>query len=119
MLVMSIIYGPVSSWRLGKYLGIDLLNTRRKACSFNCIYCQSGETDQFIIESREFINLEQLTSEIELLSPIKADYATFSGMGEPTLASNLGEAIELARSILDLPIAMLTNSSLIFREDVR
>jgi wyosine [tRNA(Phe)-imidazoG37] synthetase (radical SAM superfamily) len=78
-----------------------------------------GETDQFIVEPREFISLEQLTSEIELLNPIKADYATFSGMGEPTLASNLGEAIELARSILDLPIAVLTNSSLMFREDVR
>lgn len=119
MPVMSIIYGPVSSWRLGRSLGIDLLNTRRKVCSFNCVYCQLGETDQFIVEPTEFISLEQLTSEIELLSPIKADYATFSGMGEPTLASNLGEAIELARSILDLPIAVLTNSSLMFRENVR
>ena len=116
---MAIIYGPVSSWRLGKSLGIDLLNTRRKVCSFNCIYCQLGETDQFIVEPREFINLEQLTSEIELFNPMKADYATFSGMGEPTLASNLGEAIEIARSILDFPIAVLTNSSLMFREDVR
>jgi wyosine [tRNA(Phe)-imidazoG37] synthetase (radical SAM superfamily) len=116
---MSIIYGPVPSWRLGRSLGIDLLNTKRKACSFNCIYCQLGETDQFIVEPTEFVSLEQLTSEIELLSPIKADYATFSGMGEPTLAGNLGEAIELARSNLDLPIAVLTNSSLMFREDVR
>jgi len=119
MPVMSIIYGPVSSWRLGRSLGIDLLNTKRKVCSFNCVYCQLGETDQFIVEPREFINLEQLTSEIGLLSPIKADYTTFSGMGEPTLASNLGEAIELAKSILDLPTAVLTNSSLMFREDVR
>ena len=116
---MAIIYGPVASWRLGRSLGIDLLNTRRKVCSFNCIYCQLGKTDQFIVEPSEFVSLEQLTSEIELLNPIKADYATFSGMGEPTLASNLGEAIELARSILDLPIAVLTNSSLMFREDVR
>jgi wyosine [tRNA(Phe)-imidazoG37] synthetase (radical SAM superfamily) len=116
---MSIIYGPVSSWRLGRSLGIDLINTRRKVCSFNCIYCQLGETSQFIVERREFINLEQLTSEIKSLSPIKADFATFSGMGEPTLASNLGEAIKLARSMLDLPIAVLTNSSLMFREDVR
>jgi wyosine [tRNA(Phe)-imidazoG37] synthetase (radical SAM superfamily) len=119
MPVMSIIYGPVSSWRLGRSLGIDLLNTRRKVCSSNCVYCQLGETGQFIVEPREFISLEQLTSEIELLSPIKADYATFSGMGEPTLAGNLGEAIELARSNLSLPIAVLTNSSLMFRKDVR
>jgi len=104
---------------LGRSLGIDLLNTKRKACSFNCVYCQLGETSQFVIEPREFISLEQLTSEIKLLRPIKADYATFSGMGEPTLASNLGEAIELARSALNLPITVLTNSFLMFREDVR
>jgi wyosine [tRNA(Phe)-imidazoG37] synthetase (radical SAM superfamily) len=116
---VAIIYGPVASWRLGRSLGIDLLNTRRKVCSFNCVYCQLGETSQFVIEPKEFISLEQLHSEIELLKPIKADYATFSGMGEPTLANNLGEAIELVRSILDLPVAVLTNSSLMFREDVR
>jgi wyosine [tRNA(Phe)-imidazoG37] synthetase (radical SAM superfamily) len=116
---MSIIYGPVPSWRLGRSLGIDLLNTKRKVCSFNCIYCQLGETDHFIVEPREFVSLEQLTSEIKLLGPIKADYVTFSGMGEPTLVTNLGEAIELARSILNLPIAVLTNSSLMFRKDVR
>ena len=116
---MSIIYGPVSSWRLGRSLGIDLLNTRRKACSFNCVYCQLGRTGRLIVEPEEFISLEQLTSEIKLLNPVKADYATFSGMGEPTLASNLDEAIEIARSVLHLPVAVLTNSSLMFREDVR
>jgi wyosine [tRNA(Phe)-imidazoG37] synthetase (radical SAM superfamily) len=119
MPAMSIIYGPVPSWRLGRSLGIDLLNTRRKICSFNCVYCQLGKTGQFIVEPREFISLQQLASEIKLLSPVKADYATFSGMGEPTLASNLGEAIELVRSISDLPVAVLTNSSLMFRQDVR
>jgi len=116
---MAIIYGPVASWRLGRSLGIDLLNTRRKVCTFNCVYCQLGETNQFVVEPKEFISLEQLNREIESLGPIDADYATFSGMGEPTLASNLGEAIELARSILNLPIAVLTNSSLMCREDVR
>jgi len=116
---MSIIYGPVSSWRLGRSLGIDLLNTRRKVCSFNCVYCQLGETTQFVAEPKEFVSLERLAKEIQSVRQIKADYATFSGMGEPTLASNLGEAIELARSILDLPIAVLTNSSLMFRKDVR
>jgi wyosine [tRNA(Phe)-imidazoG37] synthetase (radical SAM superfamily) len=60
-----------------------------------------------------------LAREIRSAKQIDADYATFSGMGEPTLAVNLGEAIQLARSILDLPIAVLTNSSLMFRENVR
>jgi wyosine [tRNA(Phe)-imidazoG37] synthetase (radical SAM superfamily) len=116
---MSIIYGPVPSWRLGRSLGIDLLNTTRKVCSFNCVYCQLGETTQFVAEQKEFVSMERLAKEIQSVRQIEADYATFSGMGEPTLASNLGEAIELARSILDLPIAVLTNSSLMFREDVR
>lgn len=116
---MAIIYGPVPSWRLGRSLGIDLLSTRRKVCSFNCVYCQLGETRRFVIEPEEFTSVRQLNSEIQSLTEIEADYATFSGMGEPTLASNLGEAIELVRSSLDLPIAVLTNSSLIFREDVR
>jgi wyosine [tRNA(Phe)-imidazoG37] synthetase (radical SAM superfamily) len=116
---MTIIYGPVPSWRLGKSLGVDLLNTRRKVCSFDCQYCQLGETDQFTVVPKQFVSLEQLTNEITLLRTQKADYATFSGMGEPTLASNLGEAIALTRAALDLPIAVLTNSSLMFRQDVR
>jgi wyosine [tRNA(Phe)-imidazoG37] synthetase (radical SAM superfamily) len=116
---MSIVYGPVSSWRLGRSLGIDLLNTQRKICSFNCVYCQLGETPRFFVEPEEFVNLEQLAREIRSIRQIEADYATFSGMGEPTLAGNLGEAIELARSLLNLPVAVLTNSSLMFREEVR
>ena len=116
---MSIIYGPVSSWRLGRSLGIDLLNTQRKVCSFNCVYCQLGETMRFVVGPEEFVGLEQLAGEMRSVRQIGADYATSSGMGEPTLAGNLGEAIELARSILDLPVAVLNNSSLMFREDVR
>ena len=115
---MSIIYGPVPSWRLGKSLGIDLLNTK-KTCSFNCIYCQLGDTIQVITQPKKFINLVQLGRELEAVRQIEADYATFSGMGEPTLASNLGEAIDMVKSALDLPIAVLTNSSLMSREDVR
>jgi wyosine [tRNA(Phe)-imidazoG37] synthetase (radical SAM superfamily) len=100
-------------------LGVDLLNARRKACSFNCVYCQLGETRHFAIEPAEFTSLEQLASEIKLLGGVEADYVTFSGMGEPTLASNLGEGIGLVKSALHLPVAVLTNSSLMFREDVR
>ena len=116
---MPIIYGPVSSWRLGKSLGIDLLNTNKKICSFNCVYCQLGESARFVTEPKEFVSLEQIAREIQSVRQIEADYATFSGMGEPTLASNLGEAIDMAKLTLDLPIAVLTNSSLMFREDVR
>jgi len=116
---MAIIYGPVASWRLGRSLGIDLLNTRSKICSFNCIYCQLGEASRLVTEPTEFIGLEELNRELRSMQPIEADFATFSGMGEPTLAANLGEAIDLARPVLSLPIAVLTNCSLMFREDVK
>ncbi|MBE0431822.1 MAG: radical SAM protein [Dehalococcoidia bacterium] len=116
---MAIIYGPVPSWRLGRSLGIDLLNVKKKVCTFNCIYCQLGETGRFVVEPEEFVDLNQLKRELETLGPLNADYATFSGTGEPALAVNLGEAIELARSNLALPVAVLTNSSLISRPEVR
>jgi len=115
----SVIYGPVSSWRLGRSLGIDLLSTEGNTCSFDCVYCQLGKTANPLVERRQFVSTEELTTALEKVRGIAADYATFSGVGEPTLASNLGQAIQLARSILRLPVAILTNSSLMPREDVR
>ncbi len=115
----SIIYGPVPSWRLGRSLGIDLLPGRGKTCCFDCIYCQLGKTSRPQTERSEFVALEGLARELERVRGLPADYATFSGTGEPTLASNLGPAIELAKRMLGLPVAVLTNSALMPREDVR
>ena len=115
----SIIYGPVPSWRLGRSLGIDLLSTHGKTCSFDCAYCQLGRTVHLFADRKEFVAISRLAEELERVKGISADYITFSGVGEPTLAANLGEAIELARSVLRLPVAVLTNSSLMTREDVR
>lgn len=100
-------------------MGIDLLSTMGKTCTFDCIYCQLGRTLCSEIKRREFVSLDSLVKELKRVESIAADYATFSGMGEPTLASNLGEAIELVKSILKLPVAVLTNSSLLTGEDVR
>jgi wyosine [tRNA(Phe)-imidazoG37] synthetase (radical SAM superfamily) len=116
---MSIIYGPVASWRLGRSLGIDLLSTRGKTCSFDCVYCQLGETVHTLTERKEFIAIPELVSELWSVKGVAADFATFSGVGEPTLAINLGEAIGIAKLVLELPVAVLTNSSLMPREDVR
>ena len=114
----SIVYGPVSSWRLGRSLGIDLLSTTTKTCSFDCVYCQLG-AGQPADERRELVSIHEVAASLEEVRHVPADYATFSGMGEPTLARKLGEAIEIARSLLHLPVAVLTNSSLLSREDVR
>jgi len=115
----SIVYGPVPSWRLGRSLGIDVVAAPGKLCSFDCIYCQLGATVNPVVRRRDFINLAQLAEELDKVRGVPADYATFSGMGEPTLGSNLGEAIRLVRSILEVPVAVLTNSSLMSRQDVR
>ena len=97
-MVNNIIYGPVSSWRLGRSLGVDLVSTRGKTCSFDCIYCQLGNTVHPLGERRQFVSMAQLAHELETVRDIAIDYATFSGVAEPTLASNLGKAIELVRS---------------------
>jgi wyosine [tRNA(Phe)-imidazoG37] synthetase (radical SAM superfamily) len=115
----SIVYGPVPSWRLGRSLGVDLLSAEGKTCSFDCIYCQLGRTVHPLTDRAEFVSLDALARELQAAKSVSADYVTFSGMGEPTLASNLGEALRLARDVLGLPTAVLTNSSLMVREDVR
>jgi wyosine [tRNA(Phe)-imidazoG37] synthetase (radical SAM superfamily) len=115
----SIIYGPVPSWRLGRSLGVDLLSMPGKTCSFSCVYCQLGKTANFTTERREFVSTAKLTEELKEVKGIAADYVTFSGTGEPTLASNLGQASEVVKSTMHLPVAVLTNSSLMSRDDVR
>jgi len=117
--VTTLIYGPVPSWRLGKSLGIDLLATEGKTCSFDCIYCQLGRTVHSLTGRKEFVPISRLVTELEQFRDIPADYATFSGMGEPTLASNLGHAIDVVKRTLHLHVAVLTNSSLMVQENVR
>lgn len=112
-------YGPVPSWRLEKSLGIDPI-CKRKVCSFDCTYCQLGRTTEKTVERRVFVPTEQIKRDLEeVMGKVEADVVTFSGTGEPTLAKNLGEAIKVAKEISGLPIAVLTNSSLMTREDLR
>jgi wyosine [tRNA(Phe)-imidazoG37] synthetase (radical SAM superfamily) len=116
---MSTVYGPVPSWRLGRSLGIDLLPGRGKTCCFDCVYCQLGVTKNATVERAEFVKLDDLARELAAVKGVPADHVTFSGTGEPTLAANLGRAIDVVRQELGLPVAVLTNSALISREDVR
>ncbi len=113
------IYGPVPSWRLGSSLGIDPVSKGRKICSFDCIYCQIGKTGLLTNERGIFINCKDIIEELDSLPPLKIDYITFSGAGEPTLAGNLGEMIKAVKQIRKEKIAVISNSSLFYREDVR
>lgn len=114
------IYGPVPSWRLGSSLGIDAVSVGpEKVCSFDCIYCQIGKTENPQTQRKIFVPTEKIISEIKLLPDLKIDYITFSGAGEPTLAENLSEIIKEIRKIKKEKIAIITNSSLMDHAGVR
>ena len=117
-----IAFGPVPSRRLGKSLGIN--NIPAKFCSYSCIYCQVGKTTNISIERRSFYEPEYIFKRVEekvreaKVKDERIDYLTFVPDGEPTLDSNLGVEIELL-SAIKIPVALLTNASLLWRADVR
>jgi len=117
---MKTVYGPVASWRLGRSLGIDPVCKKRKICSLDCIYCQLGRTKKKTIKRKVFVSLKRIKKDLEPnLKKIEADIITFSGTAEPTLAENLNQIIDYLREVTDLPLAILTNSSLLTQEEVR
>ena len=116
---MKTVYGPVSSWRLGRSFGIDLICKPKKACSFDCIYCQLGKTKQKTFKRKVYVKTEKVLKELnESLPKIEADVITFSGTGEPTLAKNLLAVIKSLRKSDKLPLAILTNSTLLADKSV-
>ena len=112
------IYGPVSSWRLGRSLGIDPISSFPKTCTFDCVYCQAGRTEIFSEKREVFVPTEALIHELRSLPEVQLDYITFAGNGEPTLAKNLGEMIRAVRLVRKEKIAVITNASLIDRKEV-
>jgi len=113
------IYGPVSSWRIGHSLGVDLIASSAKICTFDCIYCQLGRKKPYPPRLKAFVPLNKIISELLRLPAVPVDYITFSGMGEPSLAKNLKDAIIQIKKIRKEPIAVLTNSSLLSKKYVR
>lgn len=112
-------FGPVPSRRLGISLGVDIIPF--KTCTLNCIYCECGPTTQITTERQRFLDPKILVDEIRdcLASKQHLDYITFSGSGEPTLNKDIGSMIRLIREETSIPIALLTNSTLLHRSDVR
>lgn len=124
---MSTVYGPVPSWRLGRSLGIDVVLPPKK-CTFDCVYCQLGKTAVHVsapeMLTETLVNAGQVVNDLDdvlgRLDLSTIDVVTFSGMGEPTLNLVLGDiARKVKEKVGGLPLAILTNSSLFHREDVR
>ncbi len=114
------LYGPVPSRRLGRSLGIDLVP--HKICTYDCIYCQIGKTTQKTLVRKEHVPVREVIGEVarflkEETSPV--DYLSLSGSGEPTLNSQIRRVIEGVKKITSIPIAVITNGSLFYLEEVR
>lgn len=120
---MRYIYGPLKSRRLGNSLGVNL--TPFKTCSFDCIYCQLGPTTNKTLLRKNFLPLKEIVREIEIWLEVNKnerttlDYITLSGSGEPTLNSRISELIENIKQITDIPVAVITNASLLMQKKVR
>jgi len=108
------LFGPVPSRRLGVSLGIDLVP--HKVCSFNCVYCECGRTTLLTLKRQEYVSRDKVIEEVThfLSNNPSPDYITFSGAGEPTLNTRLGEILRLLKtSPSPIPVAVLTNGSLL------
>ena len=119
---LNLAFGPVPSRRLGRSLGIN--NIPAKTCTFSCIYCQVGRTSTKTIKRRTFYPSKTILDQVKrrvnrtYSENERIDYLTFVPDGEPTLDINLGTEISLLWQA-GIPIAIITNSSLIDRDDVR
>lgn len=114
---MKYIYGPIKSRRLGFSLGISL--TPHKVCSFDCVYCQWGFTTRKTRQRKEYIDIKDIIRELKVYLKKNADevkildYITLSGMGEPTLNIKVGSLIAEIKKISRIPVAVITNASLL------
>jgi len=114
------IFGPVPSRRLGMSLGVDLIPF--KTCTYNCVYCQLGATICKTLQRQSFVTIEEVLGELKDSLDSRTgnvDFITFSGSGEPTLNSDIGSMIEQVKSFAQVPVAVITNGSLLYRDDVR
>lgn len=114
------LFGPVPSRRLGMSLGVDLVPL--KVCSLNCIYCEVGRTTNLTTQRDEYIPYDEVIAELTdfFSTNPDPDYITFSGSGEPTLNKRIGDVLKfIKKQKPDIPVAVLTNGTLLNDRDVR
>ncbi len=118
---LKYVFGPVPSRRLGRSLGVDPIPL--KTCNWNCVYCQLGRTRPLTNERKVYIAPGEIAAQVRTAlaghSPGDIDWITFVGSGEPALHANLGQMIRVVKNLTDLPVAVITNGSLLYRPEVR
>ncbi len=113
------VYGPVPSRRLGRSLGIDLVPF--KTCTYDCVYCQLGRTTNKTTERKEYAAVDEILAEMERTLAVTPapDFISFAGSGEPTLNARIGDLILEIKKLTRIPVAVLTNGSLLWMPEVR
>lgn len=113
------IFGPVPSRRLGVSLGVDLV--KKKTCNLDCVYCECGRTEETTNERKSYVDKEKVMAEIKdyINGGNYLDYITFSGWGEPTLNSDIGDILKEIKKITDIKTAVITNGTLLWMKEVR
>ena len=114
------LFGPVPSRRLGISLGVDLVP--KKVCTLNCVYCEVGKTTNLTLHRDEYISYSEVVEELThyFKNNPDPDFITFSGSGEPTLNSRLGDVLQFIKTQKpNIPIAVLTNGTLMYDKKVR
>lgn len=118
---MKHVFGPVPSRRLGQSLGIDPVPL--KTCNWNCVYCQLGRSIPMVNERRDYFPRDGMIAEVaralEAHKPGEIDWITFVGSGETTLHRGIGWLIRQVKALTNLPVAVITNGSLLHLPDVR
>ena len=111
------VYGPVPSRRLGRSLGIDLVPF--KTCTYDCIYCQLGRTTHKTVKLGEWWGGDEIIDSVQARLATSPDVITLAGSGEPALYSNMGMLITRLKEVTDIPIAVITNGSLLWKPEIR
>lgn len=114
------LFGPVPSRRLGMSLGIDLIP--KKVCSLDCVYCEVGKTTKLTTQRLEYVKYNKVIDELNdfMSTNPKIDYITFSGSGEPTLNSRIGDVLNFIKEKYpDVKTAVLTNGTLLSDKNLR
>ena len=124
MLFDSIVYGPIRSRRLGVSLGVNLMPTNAKLCTFDCVYCECGWNQPVsdpVLPTREQVRQALAEKLVSIANTL--DVITFSGNGEPTLHPDFLGIIQDTCALRDqycpqAKISVLSNSTQLARLDV-
>ena len=111
------VYGPVPSRRLGRSLGVDLIPL--KTCTYDCVYCQLGRTTRKTVRRQRWVDPADVVAQVRTRLQSEPDVIALAGSGEPTLHSGLEEVVAGIKNITTLPVAVITNGSLLGRPAVR